>query len=173
VDGVQKTCIILKDNGREELIPCCPFCNSEDAIKYGEQRNKVQRYRCNICHKTFNEKYGTLFYGWLAYDPKHKYVIDFVIGKTITTALIDNLNSFIQDSAPYIRRRSKRLVRFLDWMVDILKGYFFLHNYLKAHWGLSKRDSKNWVKHGVTPAMACGITFTQFSLFEILIFHQL
>lgn len=338
---MQKTCVILKDNRREEVIPCCPFCNSGDVIRYGFQKNKVQRYLCNSCDKIFNERFGTLFYGkhlsdteilrvvylfltgyplshmpplfdvtektlrgilketlvqfqkfkeysvfpsdyiprvieideiyiklqgkkrfygWLAYDPENKYVIDFIIGKrndealeqlfkklkryrgkvklvlvdgyqgyekfissylgikrkkpitgvinksrynkktgrfytyglfgksgktvdkiiqelgigkTITTALIENLNSFIRDSAPYMRRRSKRLVRFFDWMVDILAGYFFLHNYLKAHWGLSKRDSKNWIKEGVTPAMACGITFTQFSLFEILIFHQL
>jgi IS1 family transposase/transposase-like protein len=291
---MQKTCVILKDTRGEEIIPCCPFCNSRDVIKYGKQNNKVQRYKCNTCYKIFNERYGTMFYGkhlsdneilrvvylfltgyplshmpplfdvtektlrgilketlvqfqkfkdysvfpsdyvprvieideiyiklqgkkrfygWLAYDPKNKYVIDFVIGKrndetleklfkklkryrgkvrlvlidgyqgyekfissylgikrkrpvtgvinksrynkktgrfytfglfgksgkkvdeliqelgigkTITTALIENLNSFIRDSAPYMRRRSKRLVRSLDRMVDVLTGYFLL-----------------------------------------------
>ena len=124
----------------------------------------------------YNKKTGRFYtYGLFGKSGKtvDKIIQELGIGKTITTALIENLNSFIRDSAPYMRRRSKRLVRLFDWMVDILAGYFFLHNYLKAHWGLSKRNSKNWIKEGVTPAMACGITFTQFSLFEILIFHQL
>jgi len=61
VDGMQKNGIILKDKSSKE-IPRCPFCNSGDVIKYGFQRNKVQRYLCNICDKIFNERYGTLFY---------------------------------------------------------------------------------------------------------------
>ena len=58
---MQKNGIIFKDKNRDE-IPCCHFCNSKDVIKYGKQRNKVQRYLCNTCHKIFNERYGTLFY---------------------------------------------------------------------------------------------------------------
>lgn len=338
---MQKNTVIIKTNNEKEEIPCCPYCISRDVIKYGFQRNKVQRYLCNTCGKIFNERYGTLFYrrrlsnneiirviylfltgypisnmppmfditekalreilkdviiqfqkfkdyviipseyipevieideiyikmqgkkkfyGWLAYDPKNKFIIDFVIGNrndetleklfkklkqyrgkiklvlidgyhgyekliskylgkkrkkpltgvinksrfnkktgkfytyglfgksgntvdkmiqelgigtTISTALIENLNSFIRDSAQYMRRRSKRLARIFHWMVDFLQGYFFFHNYLKAHWYLSNRSSKNWIKVGVTPAMACGITTTQFSLDEILTFHQL
>ena len=334
---MQKNGIIFKDKNKDE-IPCCPFCTSRDVIKYGLQDNKVQRYRCNTCHKIFNERYGTLFYkkhltddkilqivylfltgysigkmppmfevtdytirsilkevllqfekfkryamiptdyvpevieideiyvklqgkkqfyGWLAYDPKNKYVIDFVIGKrddetleelfikikrfrgkvklvlidgyqgyekfissylgikrmkpltgvinknrfnrktgrfytyglfgesgkkideliqeldigtTITTALIENLNSFIRDNVQYMKRKSKGLSRVFDWMVDIFAGYLFFHNFIKPHWSLSKRSSKNWIKKGVTPSMACGITFTQFSIYEILTF---
>ena len=49
-------------NKDAEEIPCCHFCNSEDVIKFGHQKNKVQRYQCNTCNKTFNERYGTLFY---------------------------------------------------------------------------------------------------------------
>ena len=335
---MQKNGIIFKDKNGEEVIPCCPFCNSGDVIKYGSQKNKVQRYRCNTCHKIFNERYGTLFYkkhlsddqilqmvylfltgysigkmppmfevtdytirrilrevllqfqkfkkfvmipadyvpevieideiyvklqgkkkfyGWIAYDPKNKFIIDFVIGKrndetleqlfiklkrfrgkvklvlidgyqgyekfissylgikrkkpvtgvinksrfnkktgrfytyglfgksgktvdkiiqelgigtTISTALIENLNSFIRDNVQYMKRRSKGLSRVFDWMVDIFVGYFFFHNFVKPHWGLSKRSSKNWIEIGVTPAMSCGITFTQFSLYGILTF---
>ena len=334
---MQKNGIIFKYRSNEE-IPRCPFCNSKDVIKYGRQKNKVQRYLCNSCDKIFNERYGTLFYkkhlsndqilqivylfltgysigkmppmfevtdytirsilkevllqfqkfkrfvmipadyipevieideiyvklqgkkkfyGWLAYDPKNKFIIDFVIGKrnddtleklfiklkrfrgkvklvlidgyqgyekfissylgikrkkpvtgvinksrynkktgrfytyglfgksgktvdkiiqelgigtTITTALIENLNSFIRDNVQYMKRRSKGLSRVFDWMVDIFVGYFFFHNFVKPHWGLSKRSSKNWIEIGVTPAMACGITFTQFSLYGILTF---
>ena len=58
---MQKNGIILKDKSSKE-IPRCPFCNSGDVIKYGFQRNKVQRYLYNICDKIFNERYGTLFY---------------------------------------------------------------------------------------------------------------
>ena len=325
----------------EHEIPACPYCNSGDEVKYGFQKNRVQRYRCSACGKIFNQRYGTLFYkrhlndeeilrmvylfltgypmsnmpplfevtektvrsilkevilqfqkfkdfvalpadyipevievdeiyikmqskkkfyGWLAYDPKNKYVIDFVvgkrddetlenlfkklkrfrgkiklvlidgyqgyekfirkylgikakkpvtgvinksrfnrktgkfytyglfgvsgktiekiiqelgIGKTISTALIENLNSFIRDSVQYLVRRSKRLARGIDWLIDVLSGYFFFHNYLKPHWSLSERSSKNWIKEGVTPAMACGITSVHHSLYEILTFHQL
>jgi len=334
---MQKNGIIFKDES-SRYIPKCPFCKSLDVIRYGYQKNKVQRYLCNTCHKIFNERYGTLFYkkhlsddqilqivylfltgysigkmppmfevtdytirsilrevllqfqkfkrfvmipadyvpevieideiyvklqgkkkfyGWLAYDPKNKFIIDFVIGKrnddtleklfiklkrfrgkvklvlidgyqgyekfissylgikrkkpvtgvinksrynkktgrfytyglfgksgktvdkiiqelgiatTITTALIENLNSFIRDNVQYMKRRSKGLSRVFDWMVDIFVGYFFFHNFVKPHWGLSKRSSKNWIEIGVTPAMACGITFTQFSLYGILTF---
>ena len=337
LDGMQKNGIIFKSEA-DGGIPCCHFCNSRDVIKYGHQKNKVQRYRCNTCHKTFNERYGTLFYkkhlsddqilqmiylfltgypigkmppmfeitdyairrilkeallqfqkfkryvmipadyipevieideiyvklqgkkkfyGWLAYDPKNKFIIDFVVGKrdddtleelfkrlkgfrgkvklvlidgyqgyekfissylgvkrnkpvtgvinksrfnrktgrfytyglfgvsgkkvdeliqelgigtTISTALIENLNSFIRDNVQYMNRKSKGLSRMLDWMIDIFTGYFFFHNFLKPHWDLSKRSSKNWIKIGVTPAMACGVTFTQFSLYRVLTF---
>ncbi len=58
----------------------------------------------------------------------------------------------------------------LDWMIEIFTGYFFFHNFLKSHWDLSKRSSKNWIEIGVTPVMACGVTFTQFSLYEVLKF---
>lgn len=337
---MQKESVILGNKSREKPIPSCPHCDSKDVIKFGLQENKTQRYKCNSCGKTFNRRYGTLFYrkhlsdseilhivylfltgypisnmppmfdvtektirailkevllqfqkfkdytliptdyapeaieideiyikmqgkkkfyGWLAYDPKNKFVIDFIIGKrdddtleklfkklecfrgkiklvlidgyqgyekfirkylgikgkkpitgvinkskfnrktgkfytyglfgvsgktvdkviqelgigkTITTALIENLNSFIRDLVQYMVRKSKRLARIFDWMIKVLSGYFFFHNYLKAHWRLSKRSSKNWITDGVTPTMACGITFTQLSLYEILTFHQ-
>jgi len=98
---------------------------------------------------------------------------DLGIGTTITTALIENLNSFIRDNVQYMGRRSKRLARIFDWMVEILSGYSFFHNFVKPHWSLSKRSSKNWIGKRVTPAMACGVTLVQFSLYEILTFHQL
>lgn len=338
---MQKNTVIIKSNKERGEISSCPHCNSRDIIKYGFQRNKVQRYLCNTCGKIFNERYGSIFYrrrltneeilrviylfltgypisnmppmfeitekaireilkdviirfqtfkdymlipseyipevieideiyikmqgqkkfyGWLAYDPKNKFIIDFVIGKrndetleilfkklkcyrgklklvlidgykgyekfirkylgkkrykpltgvinksrfnkktgkfytyglfgksgktidkmiqelgigtTISTALIENLNSFIRDSAQYMRRKSKRLPRIFQWMIDVLSSYFFFHNFLKAHWCLSSRSSKNWIKVGITPAIACGISNVQFSLYDIMTFHQL
>ena len=31
--------------------------------KFGKTRKGVQRYRCQTCHKTFTETFGTIFYG--------------------------------------------------------------------------------------------------------------
>lgn len=340
VDGMQKNGIIFKRKDEEE-IPCCPHCTSRDVVKYGLQRNKIQRYRCNSCNVFFNHRYGTIlykkrlsddeilrvvylfltgypisnmppmfditentirdllkqvllqfqkfknfmavpadyiprvieideiyiklqgekkFYGWLAYDPQKKYVIDFVIGnrddetleelfkklkrfrgkiqlvlidgyqgyekfissylgikrmkpltgvinksrfnkktgkfytyglfgvsgKTIdevicelgigneiTTALIENLNSFIRDSVQYLVRRTKRVAKSLDWVIQTLAGYFFFRNFVRPHWSLSKRSSKNWLEELVTPAMACGMMAVPVSLYEIVAFRQL
>ncbi|MFN3659957.1 MAG: hypothetical protein ACK4TN_01820, partial [Brevinematales bacterium] len=291
-DGIE----IMKP--RKEEIPHCPYCGAgpRDVIKYGRQKNKVQRYLCTKCQKIFNERYGTLFYrrrlsdedilrivylfltgypisnmppmfdvsertirnilkdalvqfqkfqdyvsaptdyvpevieideiyvkiqgeekfyGWLEYDPKNKFIIDFILGKrddetleklfkrlerfrgkiklvlidgyegyekfirkylgvhgsmplvgvinksrfnketggfltyglfgvsgktidkviqelgigtTITTALIENLISFIRDGIQYLVRRTKRLARNLEWVSWALSGYISFHN---------------------------------------------
>lgn len=57
---MQKGVVIIRE--AEEDIPRCPYCNSGEVVKYGFQRNGVQRYRCNTCRKIFNCRYGTLFY---------------------------------------------------------------------------------------------------------------
>ncbi len=124
----------------------------------------------------FNRKTGRFYtYGLFGVSGKKvdEVIQELGIGTTITTALIENLNSFIRDCVQYMRRRSKRLARIFDWIVDILAGYFFFHNFVKPHWNLSKRSSKNWIKEGVTPAMACGIISVHYSLYQILTFHQL
>jgi len=95
------------------------------------------------------------------------------IGEEITTSLIENLNSFIRDSVQYLVRRTKRLARELEWVFRALSGYFFYHNFVKPHWSLSVRSSKNWIVDGATPGMACGITCAPLSLYEVLTFHQL
>lgn len=194
------------------------------------------------------------FYGWLAYDPKNKYLIDFVVGKRdddtleelfkklkrykgkvelvlidaysgyekfigkylaegdkkpmtgvinkksgkvtyalfgeskesveekicslglgkeITTALIECLNSQIRDSCNYMGRRSKRVARLLKWGEKALHGFKFLHNYLKAHLTLSEKSSKNWITTPVTPSMEAGICNHQLSLMDVLCFRFL
>lgn len=40
----------------------CPHCNSYKVILYGKRKDKVQRYKCNVCRKQFCERTGTLFY---------------------------------------------------------------------------------------------------------------
>jgi transposase-like protein len=39
---------------------CCPRCRSESVIKHGSYR-EYQRYLCNHCDRTFNDKTGTIF----------------------------------------------------------------------------------------------------------------
>jgi len=56
--GMQKSIIKLKEEVEED-IPRCPYCNSGYVVKYGFQRNRVQRYRYNTCRKIFNQRYGT------------------------------------------------------------------------------------------------------------------
>lgn len=158
---MQKNMVDVYGDNRNEK-PCCPGCRSENVVKYGRQKNGVQRYKCKRCSKVFNVRFNTIFYrrrvdedeilrivylfltgypigkmpplflvtektirdilkgvllhfqklqhfhsmpmnyipevieideiyiklqgkkkfyGWLAYDPKNKYLIDFVIGK--------------------------------------------------------------------------------------------
>lgn len=40
----------------------CPKCNSDDIIHYGKTKNKVQRYKCLTCGKTFNLINNTAFF---------------------------------------------------------------------------------------------------------------
>ncbi|MDY6931847.1 MAG: hypothetical protein SVJ22_08060 [Halobacteriota archaeon] len=67
------------------------------------------------------------------------------IGKEITTALIENLNSVIRDSICYPVFRTKRVAKSLEWVGLGLIGFSFLRNHIKAHWALSSRKSKNWI----------------------------
>ncbi|MDY6865971.1 MAG: hypothetical protein SVY15_08400 [Halobacteriota archaeon] len=90
------------------------------------------------------------------------------IGKEITTALIENLNSFIRDSICYLVRRTKRVARSLEWIRLGLSGFLFFHNHIKAHWALISRKSKNWILESVTPRMVCGITSSQLNILDAL-----
>jgi len=93
------------------------------------------------------------------------------LGKKVTTALIECLNSQIRDLCNYMRRRSKRIPRLLSWGEKAISCFKFMHNYLKAHLTLSGRSSKNWITVPVTPSMKAGICDHQISLIEILNFR--
>ena len=86
------------------------------------------------------------------------------LGKKITTALIECLNSQIRDLCNYVRRRSKRTPRLLSWCKKAISGFKFLHNFLKAHLTLSEISSKNWIAVSVTPCMKAVICNHQISL---------
>jgi len=93
------------------------------------------------------------------------------LGRNITTALIECLNSQIRDLCNYMKRRSKRIPRLLSWGEKAISGFQFLHNFLKAHLTLSEKSSKNWITVPVTPCMNAGICNHQLSLIEILNFR--
>jgi hypothetical protein len=67
------------------------------------------------------------------------------LGRKITTALIECINSQIRDLCNYMRRRSKRIPRLLSLGEKAISGFKFLHNFLKAHLTLSETSSKNWI----------------------------
>lgn len=93
------------------------------------------------------------------------------LGNKITTALIECLNSQIRDLCNYMKRRSKRIARLLEWGKMALSGFRFMHNYLKAHLTLSGKSSKNWIINPVTPAMNARICDHQIGLLEVLNFR--
>lgn len=124
----------------------------------------------------FNKKTGKFYtYGLFGVSGKtiDEIIQELGIGNEISTALIENLNSFIRDNVQYLVRRTKRLALSLEWVIQTLVGYFFFRNFMRPHWSLSKRSSKNWLKEMVTPAMACGMSTKPLSIYEVLTFHQL
>ncbi|MEM0466016.1 MAG: IS1 family transposase [Candidatus Thermoplasmatota archaeon] len=124
----------------------------------------------------FNKKTGRFYtYGLFGVSGKtiDEVIKELGIGNEISTALIENLNSFIRDSIQYLVRRTKRLAQSLEWVIQTLAGYFFFRKFVRPHWSLSKRSSKNWLEEMFTPAMACGMISALLSLYEIVTFHQL
>ena len=93
------------------------------------------------------------------------------LGNRITTALIECLNSQIRDLCNYMKRRSKRIARLLEWGKLALGGFKFMHNYLKAHLTLSGKSSRNWIAFPITPAMSAGVCDHQIGLIEVLNFR--
>lgn len=53
--------IFNEDLYRKNKVEECPHCKSKAIIKYGSY-NRVQRYKCNLCGKTFSNKTNTSFY---------------------------------------------------------------------------------------------------------------
>ena len=50
---------------RKGTNPCCAFCKSSSdfVVKHGKERNGAQRFKCNACKRTFNDRTGTAFAG--------------------------------------------------------------------------------------------------------------
>lgn len=90
------------------------------------------------------------------------------IGKKISTALIENFNQKIRDSLAYMRRRSTRIPRLLEWGKIALQGLRFFRNYIKPHLTLSFKSSKNWIRWPITPAMEAGLLQRVYTIEEVL-----
>ena len=44
------------------MIGKCLKCGSCNVVGWGIQANGVKCFRCNVCGKTFNERFGTVFH---------------------------------------------------------------------------------------------------------------
>ncbi len=52
-------CKIIKN---ENSSICCPHCHSENIVKNGHTKKKLQTYKCKNCNKRFNDLTGTVFH---------------------------------------------------------------------------------------------------------------
>ena len=113
---------------------------------------------------------GFLTYGLFGVSRRkvEQKVIHLNLGKKISTALIERLNRDIRTYSPYMKRRSPRMARLISWIVISFKAIRALHNLCKAHYTLSFKSSKNWIKLPVTPFMEANLTQKQYSIKEIL-----
>jgi len=93
------------------------------------------------------------------------------IGNEISTALIERLNRDFRDSSPYLKRRTCRIPRLLEWGMLSLLGIKTIHNFVKAHGTLSVKSSKNWIVEHITPAMKAGISGRVCGIADILSCH--
>ena len=56
----------ILDSGEASLInsfvpSACPFCHTTSFVKFGHDRNGIQRYRCVSCRQSFKPTTGTIF----------------------------------------------------------------------------------------------------------------
>ena len=48
--------------GGEQSLVICPKCKSDRVVRNGAP-NGIQRYKCNVCGRRFNERTGTFLEG--------------------------------------------------------------------------------------------------------------
>jgi IS1 family transposase len=143
-----KLCLIDGYKGYEDLIR-----------KYlGRTRNKPLTGVINKS-KWSKKMNGFLTYGLFGKSRKNieDVIKELGIGEKITTALIENLNGQIRDHSFYMKRKTCRLARLLEWIDISLKAIKFFKNVSNGHGTLSFKSSKNWIKWPITPFMEAGI----------------
>lgn len=68
-----------------KAICCCVYCGSTDYIKHGFSPNKIQRYQCKACKKTFSENHGhSLRYSHMSESEWREILRGFVEEQSIT-----------------------------------------------------------------------------------------
>lgn len=90
----------LMDTNEEELINsieinCCPHCESSNIRKYGKTKNRINRYYCNNCRRTFNALTNTIFDGHkIAITEWIEFLLDiFNYGSTMLTSKVNKNSS--------------------------------------------------------------------------------
>lgn len=162
---------LSKYRGKVELVLVDGCKLFEGAIKKFLSRNGHMPMTGVINKSKYKKKLnGFLTYGYFgkSRDEIEGLVKKYGLGNKITTALIENLNQKIRDSLAYMRRRSARMPRLLEWGEKALKGLRFFRNYIKPHLTLSFKSSKNWIQWPITPAMEIGLTEKPLTIEEIL-----
>lgn len=158
--------------GKVELVVIDGYQGYEKLIKkYLSGKGKHQRPTVGVINKSrFNEKENRFeTYALWAENPRkaERLMRKYGLGTEITISMM-RLNAFLRDTLAYMRRRTRRISRLLEWVNKAFIVIQVFHNCIKAHWSLSLRKSKNWIKEGVTPSMSIGIVDKQFSIGEIL-----
>jgi transposase-like protein/IS1 family transposase len=120
--------------------------------------------------KYVKELNGYLTYALFGYGriSVEELIKEYKLGNKISTALIERLNRDFRDDSPYMKRRSHKRARILDWVVLSFKGIRFIHNVCKAHNTLSEKSSKNWIIKPVTPFMKAGVCDKFLSIFDVI-----
>lgn len=159
--------------GKVELVVIDGYQAYEKMIrKYLSGKGKHQRPTVGVINKSkFDEKEERFqTYALWEENPRkaERIMRQYGLGSEITTALIERFNAFMRDTLAYMRRRTRRISRLIEWVNMAFAAIQVYHNCIKAHWSLSLRTSKNWIKNGVTPSMKIGITHKQFSIGEVL-----
>lgn len=135
----------------------------------GRTRNKPLT---GVINKSKFVKNTNKFFTYAMFGKGRKSVEDMIkeigIGNEISTCLIENLNGYIRDQIPYMKRRSKRNARLLSWVRLAFKGLRFIKNTVKAHWALSFKSSKNWISIPITPIKEMGVVEKNLDLYDIL-----
>lgn len=157
--------------GKVKLVMVDGYKNYQKLIKKYLSKNGHMPVTGVINKSKYVKKLnGFLTYGCFGKSRKHveELVQEYGIGNKVSTALIERLNREIRDKLAYMRRRSARIPRLLEWGEKALQGLKFFHNVIKPHNTLSIKSSKNWIKSPVTPAVAAKLLLNPLSIEAIL-----
>lgn len=72
----------------------CPYCNSKEYLRYGYTNNRIRRYKCKSCNKTFTILTNTIFDSHkIPISEWFEYLIHIFEFHSIKTSSRDNKNS--------------------------------------------------------------------------------
>ena len=71
-------------------IISCPSCNGQDIVKNGHSENYTQRWRCNICKKSFQREY--------TYNARKPGVKDQILELTLNSSGVRDISRILKIS---------------------------------------------------------------------------